>query len=352
MITAIGSGDDRGHAVALQSDGKMIVAGYNHNGSNNDFAVVRYNTDGTLDTTFGATGKVVTDFGGSNDIANGVAVQSDGKIIAVGTASTSSAWLFALARFHPDGSLDTSFGVAGTGRILTVIGSPNPGTKAEGVKIQPDGKILVMGHAQPVGTQDFVVLRYNSDGNLDNGFGVGGLVSSTTSTNSDHQDIALDLALSGDGKILVGGYSTGSLQGGYMVTVYNSDGSPDTSFGTGGRLFSNEESNGMNQVHCVAWQGDGKILIGGIKGTGASQDFCLKRYNAAGTADTTFGTNGFVVTPIGTAADVPSIWHCRATESWWRWASPTMPTPASPTSRWCATMPMAAWIRPFETLAG
>ena len=305
LVTAVGVSDSGANDVALQSDGKLVAVGYSRNGSNNDFAVVRYNADGTLDTAFGGTGKVVTDFGGTNDSANGVAVQSDGKIIVVGTVSTASTGLFALARFHPDGSLDTSFGVAGTGRVTTTIGFSSTATKAEGVKIQPDGKILVVGHAHTIDTQDFIVMRYHGDGTLDNGFGTGGVVSTRLESPHVHEDIALDLALNSDGKILVGGHRTGPLSGGYKVTVYNSDGSPDASFAANGALYLFGEPSGMNQVHCVAWQADGKILIGGINGGGAGQNFCLRRYSAAGIVDTTFGTSGVVVTPIGTAADVP-----------------------------------------------
>ena len=301
LVTAVGSGDAGAHDVALQSDGKLVAVGYSHNGSDNDFAVVRYNADGSLDTTFNATGKAIADFGGSSDVGSGVAVQSDGKIIAVGTASIASTWLFALARFHPDGSLDTSFGVAGTGKVTTTIGSPNSQTKAEGVKIQPDGKILVAGSADLGFALDFVLLRYNSDGNLDNDFGAGGLVSTNIYGYGNHTDTAFDLALRSDGQILLGGHSTGPLRNGYLVTVYNSDGSPDASFATGGTRFSEE----MNQVHCVAWQADGKFLIGGINGGGAGRNFILWRFSETGVADTTFGTNGSVVTPIGTAADVP-----------------------------------------------
>ena len=113
VTTAIGSATDYGRSVAIQSDGKIVVAGYSNNGSNFDFALARYNTDGSLDTYFDSDGKITTAIGSSNDYAFSVAIQSDGKIVVAGYSYNESGGEFALARYNTDGSLDTSFDTDG-----------------------------------------------------------------------------------------------------------------------------------------------------------------------------------------------------------------------------------------------
>ena len=119
VTTAIGSGDDMATGVVAQIDGKIVVAGTSYNGSNKDFALARYNPDGTLDTSFNGTGKVTTDFRGNDDFCNGVVLQNDGKIVVVGYSSDGTRNDFALARYNTDGTLDTGFGQAGTGKVVT-----------------------------------------------------------------------------------------------------------------------------------------------------------------------------------------------------------------------------------------
>src|SRR6185503_10246187 len=131
--TPIGSGDDYGRAVALQSDGKIVVAGTSFNGSNNDFALARYNSTGSLDTTFDTDGKVTTSFGSGEDFGRGVAIQSDGKIVVAGHSDGK----FALTRYNNNGSLDMTFDT--DGKVTTTIGAGDFGFA---VALQPDGKIL------------------------------------------------------------------------------------------------------------------------------------------------------------------------------------------------------------------
>ena len=99
VTTAIGSGGDYAESVAIQSDGKIVAAGFSYNGSNNDFALVRYNTDGTLDTSFDSDGKVTTAIGSSDEQALSVAIQSDGKIVVAGYSNNGSNDDFALVRY-------------------------------------------------------------------------------------------------------------------------------------------------------------------------------------------------------------------------------------------------------------
>ena len=156
VATPIGSSTEIAYSVAVQSDGKIVAAGYSDNGSNDDFALARYNTDGSLDATFGSGGKVATPVGSSNDYAYSVAIQSDGKIVAAGLSSNGSNDDFALARYDSDGSLDTGFGTGG--KVTTAIGSA--GDYALSVAIQSDGKIVAAGYSDNGSNYDFALARY------------------------------------------------------------------------------------------------------------------------------------------------------------------------------------------------
>jgi len=156
QTTAIGSGTDEANSVVLQSDGKIVAAGYSHNGTNNDFAVVRYNTDGSLDTTFDTDGKVTTDIGSSQDQAYSVVLQSDGKIVVAGWSYNGSNNDFAVVRYNTDGSLDTTFDT--DGKVTTAIGSGIDA--AYSVVLQSDGKIVVAGYSYNGTNDDFAVVRY------------------------------------------------------------------------------------------------------------------------------------------------------------------------------------------------
>jgi uncharacterized delta-60 repeat protein len=157
VTTAIGSATDIGYSVAIQADGKIVVAGYAHMGSTDDFAVVRYNNDGTLDGGFGTGGKVTTDFGSGADWGYSVALQLDGKIVVAGFASSSGNKI-AVVRYKSDGTLDTGFDT--DGKVTTAIGSS--GDYGSSVALQSDGKIVVAGSTYIGGSDaDFAVVRYS-----------------------------------------------------------------------------------------------------------------------------------------------------------------------------------------------
>ena len=177
LTTDFFGSDNAATAVAVQSDGKIVVAGYawNQDTGTPDFALARYNADGRLDTTFDSDGKLTTDFFslfGSFDIATAVAVQSDGKIVAAGYAETF--WFdsdltsdFALARYNADGSLDTTFD--SDGKLTTdFFGGGGRDDEAIAVAVQSDGKIVAAGYSSP--NADFALARYNADGSLDTTF--------------------------------------------------------------------------------------------------------------------------------------------------------------------------------------
>lgn len=271
--------------VALQPDGKIVVAGFARNGSNEsvDFAVARYNIDGSLDSSFGGDGKVTTDFFGTREFVSSVSVQSDGKIVVAGSASPMSDFdsMFALARYNNDGSLDPTFD--GDGRVTTDFG------RFAGVSdlvIQPDGKIVAAGNAFPDGEfeNEFALARYNADGSLDTTFGGDGRV---TLHPGGRGGAARAVALQPDGKIIAAGsviVPVGS-DSDIAVARFNSDGSVDTSFGVNGVVTTNFVGNhsdpeeDLDTAAAVAIQADGKIVVAGITlSSDGNTDFILARY--------------------------------------------------------------------------
>ena len=292
VTTPVGSAYDNAYSVAIQSDGKIVVAGTSYNGSNNDFAVVRYNSDGTLDTGFDTDGKATTAFGSSNDIGQSVAIQSDGKIVVAGHSNNGSNEDFAVVRYNSDGSLDTGFGTGG--KVTTAVGSSND--YGFSVAIQSNGKIVVAGYSSNGSNEDFAVIRYNSDGSLDSGFGTGGIV--TTDFGSSY-DYGFSVAMQSDGKIVVAGKSHDD----FIVVRYNSDGTLDTGFDDDGLVTTSFSSNDIG--YSVAIQADGKIVVAGYYVPGDFYyDIAVVRYNSDGSLDIKFNTDGKATTAIGSADDV------------------------------------------------
>jgi uncharacterized delta-60 repeat protein len=283
-------------AVALQDDGKIVAAGHAGLRNNTDFALARYNSDGTLDTSFADGGQVTTDFGGKNDQAYAAAIQSDGKIVAAGDAMIGFRYAFALARYNGDGALDTSFGSGG--KVTT--GLEGGGLYASGVVIQSDGKIVVAGYGWDSSHTGFALARYHSDGTLDTSFGSGGLV---TTPIGDVVHAAHDLAIQSDGKIVAAGrgYIGGLID--FALTRYNSDGSLDTSFGDGGKVTT--DFGGSNdEAYAVSIHSDGKIVVAGGASIGGLPHFALARYNSEGTLDVSFGNGGQVTTSFESGSAV------------------------------------------------
>ncbi len=270
-------------AVAIQTDGKIVVAGFaNIPGTGFDFALARYNSDGSLDAAFGSGGKVTTNFFGLSEFGSGVAIQKNGKIIVAGTAATSGSFDFALARYNTDGSLDAAFGSGG--KINTDFGAPSDFANA--LAIQSNGKIVAAGVAS-VGTFDFALARYNSDGSLDSTFGSGGKV---TTDFGGLNDLGEGLAIQADGKLVVVGTANDNsptVDTDFALARYNTDGSLDTTFGSGGKITT-DFSRTRNNAHAVVIQSNGKIVVTG----NISGDFTLVRYNSDGSLDTTFGSGG------------------------------------------------------------
>ncbi len=283
------NGLDVGSAVTILSDGKILLAGKATPSSAQEFAVARFTSSGMVDTSFGTNGKATTSMGTLTDEVNAVGIQSDGSIVIVGAASNGSNRDFALARFTSTGALDTTFN--STGKVLTNFF--NQDDYGKGMAIQSDDKIVVAGYTNTGTDRDFALARYTSSGAQDTTFGTNGLVHTDIGSANDY---GYAMALQSDGKIVVAGRVEGGSNVNVGVTRYTSSGVLDTSFGTAGKVNMNITSDD-DMVQTVAIQSDGKILVGGYyRKTSSVYDIFLARFTSDGTLDTTFGTNGKVTT--------------------------------------------------------
>lgn len=273
-ITSVFGSCDSGYRIAVQSDGKILVAGTN----SVDGLLARFNTDGSLDPNFDADGKVGTDYG----LGQSISIQSDGKILVTGSTGAD----FALARYNIDGSLDASFDV--DGKVRTDLGSTD---YSYSVAVQADRKILVAGESN----SNIALVRYNIDGSLDSSFDADGKVITSfgfTSTNSVKHSSGYSVAVQSDGKVLV----AGTCDGNFALVRYNGDGSLDNTFGTNGKVDSNFGTvsyGGTGRSVTVQLQTDGKIVVAGSN----NNKLAVVRYNTDGTLDSSFDSDGKVTNP-------------------------------------------------------
>ena len=275
-------------SVLLQPDGRLVLTG---ECSGVQFiTVVRLNTDGSFDPSFGTGGQVFTPFP-DFFVAAGL-LQPDGRIVSVGYGATGVPAAVALkaARHNPDGSLDSSFGTGGT--LTLPLAQPFVVYDAA---LQPDGKLVVVGRHGPSGAYDFGLVRLLPNGTLDPSFGVGGVV---TSDFGDAEE-GMSVILLGDGRIVVGGRWSFDL----ALVRYLPNGSLDTTFGTGGLALAN--SGGGDRLGEVILLPNGKLLVAGstLQGTGNPQNFLLVRFLADGAIDVSFGQSGFLKTDFAGAPD-------------------------------------------------
>jgi uncharacterized delta-60 repeat protein len=297
---------DNALGVAIQADGKIVVVGATSSSGNNaDFGVVRYNADGTLDTTFGIGGKVTTDFGATFfEQATSVALQRDGKIVVAGfTFSFATGQDFALARYDANGALDPTFGTGGL--VITNVSGSTAFDQATAVAIQSDGKIVATGIASPstADGSNFAVVRYDSTGTLDPTFGTRGIVDIDF---GNTQEVPHALALQADGKIVVAGESTPIFRPRFAVARYDIDGTPDAAFGVGGMATADIGPDTNGQAFGVGIQYDGKIVAAGttfVQNSVDGSNFGVVRFDADGVLDTSFGTSGLTITDFNLGSD-------------------------------------------------
>lgn len=271
--------------VAIQLDGKIVITGLATNGATRDFMVIRLKANGDYDPTFGTGGIAYVDISGRFDDAYAVAIQSDGKIIVGGTSITGGWGDVAMVRLMPNGSLDMTFDGDG---ILLLNSFPGfMGDSLLTLSIQPDGKIIGGGKVET----DFLLVRVNLDGTLDQGFGNGGIV--VTSSSVFANDIR-DIVILPDGKILAAGGS-----GRCVVARYNTNGSIDAAYGAGGFFIMNPGF--LTECKAVALQADGKAVISGYA-SNSRNNALIARLTANGALDSTFGSTGLIVSNIGSSS--------------------------------------------------
>jgi uncharacterized delta-60 repeat protein len=361
VTTDFGGFGDRADAVAVQTDGKLVAAGFTtvlseSGGATADFAVARYDALGTLDPTFGVGGKVSTDFFGDNDEVLALAALGDGTVVVAGFATPfrpeRTEWDFALARYRSDGSLDPAFGVGG--KVTTDFAGDFD--RAEALVVEPDGKLVVAGSTTVNGegrmalarylanggldptfgnggrvvsdvpasaialvlqadgrlaalgtgfgteSLDFVVARFLADGAIDASFGMGG---QATVDFAESRDIATDLVLQPDGRLVAAGFieNDDPLDGADVALArLDPDGRLDKSFGRHGRVIA-DLTDGTEAAFALALQDDGRLIIGGTAFIGGASDFVLARYKRNGRLDQQFGSRGIVTTDFAGSFD-------------------------------------------------
>ena len=277
VLTDFADGEEA-RELALQADGKLVAAGVAFTfGAGQMFGLARYNPDGSLDPSFGNGGTVTTAFGSGTVQLSGLAVQADGKLVAAGTVLVGSTLDFALVRYQPDGTLDQTFGKGG--RVITQITRSDD--DAQALALQADGKLVLAGSANVGGHFDFALARYRPNGALDRTFGKAGKVT-TDFTGPDNSDAANALALQADGKLVAAGVAfTGGVGEDFALARYQRDGSLDPSFGTGGRVTTDfTGSTPFESVNALAVQADGNLVAAGVVEAGELSDFALARYAA------------------------------------------------------------------------
>lgn len=286
-VTDIMGGEDRGQAVALRPIGGIVIAGYGRMGDVDGFALAAFDEEGELDDQFGDMGVVRIPFGSGAARLYDLAIQPDGKIVAAGVARIGAHNAFIVLRALPHGSPDPDFGIYGV--VTTSLGG---NATAFALALQPDGRILLAGQARVDATDDFAVVRYLPNGNLDASFGTNGIT--LTDIGGGH-DTGYALGLQPDGRILVGGVGRVGTQNRFALVRYEADGTVDLTFGEEGIVTA---SPGMiNDIaHSIAVQEDGRIVLAGRSPIAGKWHFSLVRFNGDGTTDETFGEEGVVLT--------------------------------------------------------
>lgn len=288
-LTLLIGTDDAANSMTLQTDGKIVLAGGSFNGTYADVAVLRFKTNGTLDSSFNKVGYITTAIGTRTEYARAVAIQTDGKIVTGGAYNDNTEFNFLLTRYNSNGKLDSSF--SSDGIVTLNIGSGNDIINS--LVLQPDGKILVTGTLSfGGGASDFVVARFNIDGTLDDSFGSIG--KTITSINPIGEDYPTTILLQSDGKIIVVGNTDSSTEQHIAMVRYNKDGSLDPTFSSDGKVTTDINS-GYSSGNAATLQPDGKIVVTGSAYNGTNTDLILARYNSDGNQDNKFGKGGIQI---------------------------------------------------------
>jgi uncharacterized delta-60 repeat protein len=298
VTTDFGGNAAQARALVVQADGKLVAAGITFTDAGEDFALARYRRDGTLDPTFGAGGKVTTDFAEGDASVAALVVQADGKLVAAGLVNSGTAADFALARYRQDGTLDPTFGVGG--KVVTDMGGAFDSASALVVQ---DGRLVAAGltFTGEFASGNFALARYRRNGTLDPTFGAGGRVFTDFAGGLDE---AHALAVQ-DGKLVAGGSAFTGTTADFALARYRQDGALDPTFGAGGKVTTDVSGGalgGDDVVNALVVR-DGRLVAAGFAFPGPSFDFALARYRQDGALDATFGDGGTVTTDFGGGED-------------------------------------------------
>ena len=294
VLRQLSGSNDEGRAIAIQADGKIVVACYTPTGAG-DIVLLRYTPDGEPDNSFGIEGLVNISFGTGLDQVNAMKIQPDGKIVIAGYSQIGGQNLIALARLDGNGNLDTSFssdGLATFAITLTSLTSSCTDQFGQDLTLRPDGRMVVTGFCQTNNTSDWIVaLGLTSEGELDNG--------GFNAPRGQHiRDIGLDAqndqgwacVLRADGSFVQAGMSVGPTGFDYVLAKFGADGeySPfdytRTDMGSSSDLATS-----------IVDMPGGRLVLVGITDGG----WGLAGYTAAGSGDGSFGTNARVILPVG-----------------------------------------------------
>ena|ERR1700733_3648526 len=282
----------RGTSLAVQSNGNIVVGGAGNINNANNFLLMRFNTNGTLDTTFNNAGYVTTAIG-TNSTVNSVAIQSSDSIVAAGAATIGSG-CFVVAQYTSSGNLDTTFN--NTGIVTTSI---NNGASINEIALQSNGYIIAAGASLATTTPIQLTLsRYTTAGILDTSFGINGIVVTPIQFANNGYSVAIQPS---NNFIVAGGYSTASTGREFTLVRYNTAGVLDTTFGSGGVVTTTLSSDSV--IYSLAVQSNGSIVVGGQ----SVSNFALARYTSSGALDTTFGTNGTVVSQLNSNSQINAL---------------------------------------------
>jgi uncharacterized delta-60 repeat protein len=281
---------DIANSLAFARDGKLVVAGLSRKGGRYAWALARYGVGGRLDPSFGQGGSVLAEFG-TGVVANAVTARADGKILVAGDVALAGHdhTEFVLARYTDHGRPDPSFGTGGT-----VF---DPGSAANAVATQPDGKIIVAGSS----AGGLALVRYTDRGRLDPSFGTGGKV--VTALGSSRAVWARAIALQPDGKIVAAGGIDMGGHGYFAIARFTADGKLDPSFGHDGWAIT--AISWWGDAYGVVFQADGKLVVAGMGG----DQYALARYTADGKLDPSFGSGGTVLTTLEAGSHALAIQH-------------------------------------------
>jgi uncharacterized delta-60 repeat protein len=294
VVTRVTNENSIARSIIVQPDGKILVGGNTEGPGRIDFMIVRYNSNGTFDSSFNKTGVKIIPMSKFSTYGYSLALQNDKKILIAGHSYWAD-YDFAISRIFENGRLDSSFN--DSGKVLLKLGTSDD--IATSVKIQKNGKIIVSGYTAS-NNYNSAIVRLNTNGKLDNTFGNNGIVIKDLSNNGN--DFTIASAIQQDDKIILAGFVGNSSNDRALLSRFKSNGELDSSFNKTGSVITKLPGDQVS-IYDVKIQGDNKIVIAGYAGFSPDASFIAVRYLNNGNIDSTFGNNGIAETKISTRMD-------------------------------------------------